>query len=442
MPNRKKTTLGVVHVTATSPKTNLTMTALKAMHVARGWSDTGYNEVIFRDGRAEISGRGANGIGAHVAGFNSISYGISLEGGVDRNNKADFATITAAQKKTLERRMKEISKQYPGIKWCGHRDLSPDKNGNGIIEPYEWLKECPTFDVIPYAVSIGVKPADIKGTWKVAAPVPGAEIATVIGPDSRDAYLQRLLSRAGYEFGPVDGMVGAKTTAAIKRFQTAHGLPITGKFDVKTVALLRKLFEQVMSPAPAVAVVPVSASDGKVLKTLGPDALLGNDDVEEMQAAAVQTPADAGQVVKSSLLGGILAGAAGKLLVNAIERVVDQRANNPDSGITVREKPGLVEDLVVAATKVVADQIAPKAGKVVEQVATNASNNEPWYKSRVLIGTGISLVFKAAVAIGVVSDAVAPEEITTVVMALVSVGGDLYALYGRLFAKSLKPIGE
>jgi len=30
---------------------------------------------------------------------------------------------------------------------CGHRDLSPDLNGNGEIEPEEWIKQCPCFEV-------------------------------------------------------------------------------------------------------------------------------------------------------------------------------------------------------------------------------------------------------------------------------------------------------
>ena len=29
----------------------------------------------------------------------------------------------------------------------GHRDLSPDLNGNGEIEPEEWIKACPCFEV-------------------------------------------------------------------------------------------------------------------------------------------------------------------------------------------------------------------------------------------------------------------------------------------------------
>ena len=29
----------------------------------------------------------------------------------------------------------------------GHRDLSPDKNYNGIVDPWERTKECPCFEV-------------------------------------------------------------------------------------------------------------------------------------------------------------------------------------------------------------------------------------------------------------------------------------------------------
>ena len=29
----------------------------------------------------------------------------------------------------------------------GHRDTSPDLNGDGVIEPYEYVKACPCFDV-------------------------------------------------------------------------------------------------------------------------------------------------------------------------------------------------------------------------------------------------------------------------------------------------------
>lgn len=241
MASRKKTTLGVVHVTATPPGWDRGVAGIRAIHKAQGWSDIGYNEIINPDGRAEI-GRGKMAVGAHVAGFNSISYGLSLVGGINREGKPDFSTISAPQLATLERRMRELTREFPDIKWCGHRDLSPDKNGNGIIEPFEHMKACPTFDVIPWAAASGLPTADIKGSWKVVTLAPNT--APVLeGPDSRTAYLQRLLARAGYAIGPIDGIIGKKTRAATKAFQLASGLPETGDFDPGTVTALRALFE-------------------------------------------------------------------------------------------------------------------------------------------------------------------------------------------------------
>jgi len=37
-------------------------------------------------------------------------------------------------------------RDYPGSRLCGHRDLSPDLDCNGEIEPEEWIKACPCFD--------------------------------------------------------------------------------------------------------------------------------------------------------------------------------------------------------------------------------------------------------------------------------------------------------
>lgn len=39
---------------------------------------------------------------------------------------------------------------YPGSRLCGHRDLSPDFNRNGEIEPEEWIKVCPCFDAVSF----------------------------------------------------------------------------------------------------------------------------------------------------------------------------------------------------------------------------------------------------------------------------------------------------
>ena len=245
MANRKATSLLVVHVTATPPSRDIGVAEVRAMHKAQGWSDIGYNELIRRNGTSE-TGRGLDAIGAHVAGFNSVAFGLALVGGIDASGKPEH-NATPEQMASLERRARELLVRYPDAKLCGHRDLSPDKDGDGVIEPSEHIKACPCFDVIPWAASKGLPVADIKGAWGKVEIIPAsgnAQTTAVAGPDARLVYLQKLLSMTGLQFGPIDGIVGDRTADAIRLYQEWNGLPRTGQFDAATVARLRATFEK------------------------------------------------------------------------------------------------------------------------------------------------------------------------------------------------------
>ena len=225
MAKRKRTKLLVVHVTATRADGKLTSEKLRKMHKDRGFRDIGYNEWIDRKGKL-FRGRGVDEIGAHVRGYNSIAYGIAMEGGWKVND------ITPAQMKTLEKRLRELLEKYHDAKICGHRDLSPDADGDGVVEPHEHMKACPRFDAIPWAESKGLPGADIRGVWSEEGKG---------GPDARIVWLQKLLRNKGYQVGPLDGHHGIKTTEAIIQFQTDFNLPVNGKFDYPTVKKLREL---------------------------------------------------------------------------------------------------------------------------------------------------------------------------------------------------------
>lgn len=237
MTLRKRTDLIVVHVTATPPHMKIGAERIDQMHKRLGWSGIGYHYVIRRDGSVE-PGRDLNSVGAHVAGFNSRSVGISLVGGVNDSGKAEN-NATLGQFAALEELVRQLQESFPGAGVCGHRDLSPDTDGDGVIEPHEYLKACPCFDVIPWASARGLKPVDIVGQWGNAERGPKPD-----GGEARTAYLQRLLARAGYAFGPVDGIVGPKTHQAIRDLQHDSGVRSSGKFDDATVAFLRNRFEQ------------------------------------------------------------------------------------------------------------------------------------------------------------------------------------------------------
>lgn len=52
--------------------------------------------------------------------------------------------------------------------------------------------------------------------------------------------LQARLAHSGFSPGSIDGIFGNGTADALKRFQKANGLPVTGEVDSKTMALLAK----------------------------------------------------------------------------------------------------------------------------------------------------------------------------------------------------------
>ncbi len=136
-----------VHASATPPSRGGDRAMLDRMHKNRGWSGIGYHLVIQRDGTVEI-GRPWRKMGAHVGSHNKHNFGICLIGGVDEDMDADD-NFTDAQKKVLLEVLVEVTSLYTiGIhNIMGHRDWSPDKDGNGKITPNEFIKQCPCFDV-------------------------------------------------------------------------------------------------------------------------------------------------------------------------------------------------------------------------------------------------------------------------------------------------------
>lgn len=97
----------------------------------------GYHWVIYTNG-AKVPGRHVDEIGAHVQGHNKESLGVCLVG---------MDAFTGAQWSALDVLVTDLCARYPKARVVGHRDLSPDIDHDGIVEPREWLKTCPTFDV-------------------------------------------------------------------------------------------------------------------------------------------------------------------------------------------------------------------------------------------------------------------------------------------------------
>lgn len=136
----------IIHCSATCEGSSLSVEELEKIHRRRGFRGIGYHYYIRRDGTVTNT-RPLEVIGAHCKGNNAHSVGICYEGGLDaRGNPKD--TRTPEQRSAMHLLVAQLLKRFKNnVCICGHRDLSPDLNGDGLIEPEEWVKECPCFEV-------------------------------------------------------------------------------------------------------------------------------------------------------------------------------------------------------------------------------------------------------------------------------------------------------
>lgn len=130
-----------------------------------GWKNPGYHIIIYPNGeRWYVTRSGGyskdindwypqlitNGVG----GFNSNSIHICYVGGINPETKKAKDTRTPEQKESILDAFGEIytfltpHQEVDEILIRGHRDFSPDIDRDGKVTQREWLKECPSFDVL------------------------------------------------------------------------------------------------------------------------------------------------------------------------------------------------------------------------------------------------------------------------------------------------------
>lgn len=135
----------VLHCSATPEGLDLNANDINRMHRNRGFSMIGYHKLIKLNGAVE-DGRPLDKQGAHVRGYNHKSVGICYIGGLDSARKAKD-TRTPMQTVALANEVAALKQKFPNAKVVGHRDLSPDLDGDGVVEKHEWMKMCPSFSV-------------------------------------------------------------------------------------------------------------------------------------------------------------------------------------------------------------------------------------------------------------------------------------------------------
>lgn len=136
-----------IFVHCTASRQTWTVAALLKEFRAKGWHYPGYHWVVTADGeRTQLMTEDLPSNG--VKGHNFESINIAYMGGISRTGNP-IDNRTDEQKQGLRELLQELRQRYPDAKIMGHRDISPDTNHNGVVDPWERIKECPCFDAIP-----------------------------------------------------------------------------------------------------------------------------------------------------------------------------------------------------------------------------------------------------------------------------------------------------
>lgn len=133
MSQRKRTDYIVVHCADTPATMDIGAKEIDRWHREQGWLKIGYHLVIRRNGEVE-KGRDLDEPGAHVQGYNHLSVGICLVGGMNATKTGGEDNFTEAQWASLKSVLRDLKQKYPQALIVGHHDLNPSK-------------ECPCFDV-------------------------------------------------------------------------------------------------------------------------------------------------------------------------------------------------------------------------------------------------------------------------------------------------------
>lgn len=137
-----------VHCTASWQETT-TEESLLAEFKKNGWKRPGYHYVVKTDGNI-IEMLADNYVANGVKNYNQNSIHVAWIGGLLKAGGKILPcdNRTPQQKQALFDLLTKLKLKYRSAIILGHRDISPDLNHNGIVDPWERIKQCPCFDAM------------------------------------------------------------------------------------------------------------------------------------------------------------------------------------------------------------------------------------------------------------------------------------------------------
>jgi hypothetical protein len=145
----------------------------------------------------------------------------------------------------MVRLTKEAIAKYKLRAVLGHRDLSPDKDKDGQVEPHEWVKMCPCFNAAPeYAELLKPPPVVVSIVDTGPRPIDMTDLPFLPPPDTEPKET------------PVNPLILGTLCKVVERVLERPNVPVeNSKSGVVANAVVDAIRD-----SPNVAVVPVEAA--------------------------------------------------------------------------------------------------------------------------------------------------------------------------------------
>lgn len=242
MSNRSKTNRIILHHAEAS---SCTPQQINQWHLNNGWSGAGYHFLVRKDGTIYRL-RPENKIGAHASGSNSDSIGICFEG------RYMTETMPEAQRQAGKDLVSYLKNKYGISKVQAHRDVC-STDCPGINFPFSEIAGASGSVNVTTTPGTSNTPAASSSSSNWIAELQSEcnrqgfsnqTVDGIAGPNTLNGcptlksgsrgnitrIMQSRLIGLGYNCGSygADGVNGASTQAAIKKFQSDKGLVVDG----------------------------------------------------------------------------------------------------------------------------------------------------------------------------------------------------------------------
>lgn len=200
LTERRSTSRIILHHAAAR---SCTAQQVHSWHLANGWAGIGYHFFVRKDGSV-YRGRPENVVGAHAGGNNYDSIGVCFEGNFMDEQMGAVQLAAGAELVAY------LKRKYGVTQVQKHCDVNAT-GCPGTHFPFAAVagdaeRPDPAWETVPVAVRM------------LRAGMSGADVRT----------LQAALNANGYDCGSTDGIFGANTAAALKKFQTDWDLGADG----------------------------------------------------------------------------------------------------------------------------------------------------------------------------------------------------------------------